>query len=254
MGVIAIACVAVSALAQSREWVWMGGSKVVGQPAVYGKQGAPAPGNTPGERWGASAWTDSGGNFWLFGGSGIDFAGQQTNLNDLWKYTPSTGEWTWVNGGNQLGAKGNFGSVTVASTANFPSIREFSASWTDKDGNFWLFGGQGEDSAGNSGYLNDLWEYSPSTGQWTWMGGPSTIQCVTAGGETDCGNSGMYGMQNSGSKNNIPGSRANAGTSVDGSGNLWLFGGLGYGSTAGDSYFGTLNDLWEYSPSTGEWT
>jgi RNA-directed DNA polymerase len=34
-----------------------------------------------------------------------------------------------------------------------------------------LFGGQGYDSAGNSGLLNDLWKFSPGSGLWTWMSG-----------------------------------------------------------------------------------
>jgi len=33
--------------------------------------------------------------------------------------------------------------------------------WTDASGNFWLFGGNGFDSAGTQGYLNDLWKYEP---------------------------------------------------------------------------------------------
>ena len=45
--------------------------------------------------------------------------------------------------------------------------------WTDAAGNFWLFGGNGYDSAGTSGYLNDLWKYS--AGQWTWMGGSNVV-------------------------------------------------------------------------------
>ncbi len=37
----------------------------------------------------------------------------------------------------------------------------------------WLFGGFGIDSTGESGLLNDLWEFNPSTLEWTWMGGSS---------------------------------------------------------------------------------
>jgi hypothetical protein len=34
--------------------------------------------------------------------------------------------------------------------------------WTDSSGNFWLFGGDGYDSAAVSdGLLNDLWRYQP---------------------------------------------------------------------------------------------
>jgi hypothetical protein len=48
-----------------------------------------------------------------------------------------------------------------------PGARVFSVAWTDQSGNFWLFGGQGEDSAETSGYLNDMWEYQPAVGSST---------------------------------------------------------------------------------------
>jgi hypothetical protein len=47
----------------------------------------------------------------------------------------------------------------------------FGQSWIDSSGNLWLFGGYGYDSTGSVGKLNDLWQYSPSSGQWTWVGG-----------------------------------------------------------------------------------
>jgi uncharacterized protein (TIGR03437 family) len=78
-----------------KEWAWMGGSDTVppsaggdaGQPGVYGTLGVPAPGNFPGGRGSASSWTDSHGNFWLFGGIGTDSVGtDNVSLNDLWEY------------------------------------------------------------------------------------------------------------------------------------------------------------------------
>jgi hypothetical protein len=73
------------------EWTWMGGNNAVsatcasgtlapcgtsgtilGNVGVYGTLGVPAAGNIPGSRSGASTWVDKSGNFWLFGGSGID--------------------------------------------------------------------------------------------------------------------------------------------------------------------------------------
>ncbi|MGH9590283.1 MAG: hypothetical protein ACRD25_07795 [Terracidiphilus sp.] len=44
--------------------------------------------NTPGGRAGAVSRTDSGGNFRLFGGSGLDATGFSGYLNELWSYTP----------------------------------------------------------------------------------------------------------------------------------------------------------------------
>src|SRR5436190_416148 len=64
---------------------WMKGSNATGQSAVYGTQGTPAAGNTPGARYAPASWTDTSGSLWLFGGYGkTDIA--QGQLNDLWKY------------------------------------------------------------------------------------------------------------------------------------------------------------------------
>jgi len=104
----------------------------------------------------------------------------------------------------------------------------------------WLFGGYGYDSTGAAGYLNDLWQYSPSTGLWTWVGGANADNA-----------NGIYGTQGSASAGNVPGARYSGNSWIDPSGNMWLFGGYGYGSTGGA---GALNDLWLYSASTGLWT
>ena len=46
-------------------------------------------GRIPGGRWAAATTTDSSGNFWLFGGQGLDSAGKTGLLSDLWKYNAS---------------------------------------------------------------------------------------------------------------------------------------------------------------------
>jgi hypothetical protein len=66
----------------------MGGSSTVGHAGVYGTLGTAAAGNIPGSRDAAVTWTDSSGNFWLFGGWGYDSTGTVGDLNDLWEYQP----------------------------------------------------------------------------------------------------------------------------------------------------------------------
>lgn len=83
-----------------------------------------------------------------------------------------SGEWTWV-GGNQ--AKSNtvatsFGTRGVPSSSNFPGPQSGATTWTDASGNLWLFGGVQSDSSGDTGAGNELWRYSPTTSQWTWIG------------------------------------------------------------------------------------
>jgi N-acetylneuraminic acid mutarotase len=90
---------------------------------------------------------------WLFGGGG--------QFNDLWKFSPTTKEWTWVSGSNTGNVSGIYGTQGVAAASNVPGGREGSVSWIDSNGNLWLFGGIGYDSTGTVGYLNDLWRYQP---------------------------------------------------------------------------------------------
>jgi N-acetylneuraminic acid mutarotase len=210
------------------EWTWMGGANVVNQAGTYGTQGTPASGNVPGARIGAVSWTDASGNFWLFGGYGLDSAGALGYLNDLWKY--SGGEWTWMSGANVVNQKGTYGTLGTPAPTNVPGGRIGAVSWTDPSGNLWLFGGTGYDSAGALTFLNDLWKYSG--GEWTWMSGANVV-----------GQAGTYGTQGMPAPGNVPGAREFAVSWTDASGNFWLFGGNGLDSTGAP---GLLNDLWKY--------
>ena len=215
------------------EWTWMGGSNLANQTGTYGTRGTSAPGNIPGGRQYAQSWTDSSGNFWLFGGYGFGSSGSQGTLNDLWKY--SAGEWTWESGGNSIGQVGNYGTLGIVASTNVPGSRGGAAAWIDTAGNFWLLGGQGVDSTGVYGDLNDLWKYS--SGSWTWMNGSKTHDQL-----------GTYGTRGTSASSNTPGARYLPVSWPQASGNLWLFGGLFFVPPSGPvEYF---NDLWEYAPST----
>ncbi len=69
-------------------WTWMSGANIVNQAGVYGTLDTVSSSNLPGARVDAISWIDSSGNLWLFGGDGIDSAGTESDLNDLWRYTP----------------------------------------------------------------------------------------------------------------------------------------------------------------------
>jgi hypothetical protein len=146
------------------QWTWMGGSNTPNQAGTYGTLGTPAPGNIPGARASASTWSDSAGNFWLFGGTGYGSTANYSgglSLNDLWEY--SGGEWTWVGGSdvNSPGANGVYGTEGTPAPGNTPGSRQSAVSWIDPAGNLWLFGGVGNDSTKPQSYLNDLWKYGP---------------------------------------------------------------------------------------------
>jgi N-acetylneuraminic acid mutarotase len=248
------------------EWAWMGGSNTVGPPnygfpGVYGTLGTPAASNIPGGRALANTWTDPSGNFWLFGGAGIDSAGVYNGLNDLWKFNPSTMKWTWMSGSsvagpagcqqtNTCGQPGVYGTLGTPAVGNVPGGRQSAVSWTDKSGNLWLFGGSGYDSTGTEGWLNDLWEFNPTSNEWTWMSGSNILVGLT-GPTVIYGQMGVYGTMGVSAPANIPGTRGSAVGWADASGNLWLFGGWGFDYRG---FWGYLNDLWEFNPSTKEWT
>jgi N-acetylneuraminic acid mutarotase len=224
-------------------WTWMAGPSTVptgnftGAPGVYGTRGTAAATNYPGGRDAAMGWSDPSGNIWIFGGIGIDSAGTFGFLNDLWKYTPSTGQWTWISGSDTVGSEGSgpsgvYGTPGTPAPDTVPGGRYSAASWADAAGDLWLFGGQGYDSAGTNGVLNDLWKFDPTVGQWTWVNGSDTA-----------GASGVYGTLGMTSATNVPGARFGIPMWTDPSGDLWLFGGLGVDSTGAQGY---LNDLWQY--------
>lgn len=174
----------------SGEWTWMSGSNTYGQMGTYGSQGVASSTNVPGARYGAASWIDSNNNLWLFGGSGLDASsGTFGYFNDLWNYNIANGQWTWVSGSTVMEQTGNYGSIGVASTTNAPAARYGAVSWIDSNNNLWLFGGNAV-----TGYMNDLWEYDTTAGEWTWMSGSSTPN-----------QRGTYRTSGSSNASNVPG-------------------------------------------------
>jgi N-acetylneuraminic acid mutarotase len=255
------------------EWTWMGGSSTFpasctpsssttcGQPGLYGTLGTSAVGNIPGGRGRASYWTDSTGNFWLFGGIGYDANQNLGELNDLWKFNPATDLWTWVAGSNTVGSNGGqpgvYGTLGMPAAANIPGGRDSAAVWIDKNDNLWLYGGEGFDEQGNYGQWDDLWEFNPSTNEWVWKSGHGTIpaSCNNSSNNGFCGWPAVYGALGVLTQGNTPGSRFGAMTWADSNGNFWLFGGLSNIFSSGlDFALIDQYDLWEFNPSTNNWT
>jgi N-acetylneuraminic acid mutarotase len=247
VALLGFAIISLPAAAQTtapNEWTWMGGSDGNQEAPVYGTLGTPSAGNIPGSRYLAANWTDRSGNLWLFGG-GLGVMGSNKSVfGDLWEFDPPTNEWAWMGGSSSANQPGVYGTQGKSAPSNIPGARDAAASWTDGAGHFWLFGGVGYDSADKAGVLNDLWEFDPSTMEWTWVSGSST---VSAWG----GQAGVYGTLGVPATSNIPGGRQLTTVWIDKNGNFWFFGGLvliEQGSLVG------FNDLWEFNPYTTEWT
>jgi N-acetylneuraminic acid mutarotase len=148
--------------------------------------------------------------------------------------------WAWISGSDLANEAGVYGERGEADPSNVPGSRAGAASWTDLAGRLWLFGGW-SDVPYYQGIYNDLWAYDPATREWTWHSGSSLVN-----------RTGSYGTMGVPDPLNYPGARIDAAAWTGPDGDLWLFGGFGYGidpNTAGE-----LSDLWRYDIATGEWT
>lgn len=224
------------------QWVWLKGKNFPNFIGVYGTQGVAAEGNNPGARAGAAHWLDATGKLWVFGGIGYDITGPTAILNDLWMYDPATNLWTWMGGSDFAEDTGIYGTQNVPGAANMPGARSGAATWKDAAGNFWLRGGDGNGETSSRGMLADVWKFDFALKQWAWQGGSKTIDTKPT-----------LGTQGVGSVSNNPGGLTDPYTWSDDSGNVWLFGGYGYG-TSSSMYADSLNTLWKFNPVTKEWT
>lgn len=220
------------------QWTWINGDYATGITPSYGTRGVATSTNKPGARYSSISWTDASGNMWLFGGYGFATDGLGY-LNDLWKYNPSTNQWTWMKGDTTTNSIGAYGTQNISSPTNKPGARYGSISWADASGNLWLFGGYGYATAGSNDF-NDLWKYNTSTNEWTWIKGSSTVNSA-----------GIYGSIKIAADANTPGARRYSTGWSDNTGNLWLFGGYGYASGSGVNF---INDLWKFNTNTNQWT
>jgi gliding motility-associated-like protein len=206
----------------TNNFVWMRGTGLPGQPAVYGTLGYPSSSNTPGGRLVYTRSVDSNGDLWLFGGCSEAWVCG----TDIWKYSVLTNQWTWMDGPNLLmTVPGHYGSYCDTSQLDQPDFKyENRACWSYKCGNFINFGGL---TGIVQGY-NDLWVYDVIHLRWTRMDGTSTY-----GTPGTTGNYGTLGVMSPANKVPVRGGSCSF---TDTAGNLWLFGG-----------YGTFNDLWKYT-------
>jgi N-acetylneuraminic acid mutarotase len=232
----------------SNLWTYENGPTTGGGAGVYGAEGTAANTNLPGSRAAASSWIDSTGRLWMFGGIFINTSTSGLSYyNDMWVYDPVLLQWTWMSGTNQFDQIGVSPTLGAAAVSNVPGGRFSAAAWQDSSGRFWLFGGGGYDlftgGTNNANVLADLWEFDPIALTWT-----------LAGGSPTGGSMGTYGTQGTPAPGNLPGARGGAIVWSDGTGQIWLFGGKGYGVTMSTGGNAILNDLWNYNPTTQQWT
>jgi PKD repeat protein len=215
----------------TNEWTWVSGTSNSNSLGNYGVQGVPSTLNYPGGRTEAACcWTDSLNNLWMYAGLGYDGVGGWGNLDDLWKYDISTGEWTWMKGYNTINAFASYGIKGVSNVTNDPGARFCYGKLKDASGNFWVFGGFNTDD------FNDVWKYNPATNEWTWMSGSTQLNSQ--------GNYLQLCLADTSGKPMAR--RENRASITDDCGRFWIFGGFQDGS-------GMLSDLWVFNPDDLTW-
>jgi hypothetical protein len=244
----------------ANQWTWIGPStsNIANQKGSYGTQGTGSGTTAPGGRQAGVLWADTSGNIWLFGGFGLDSAGTGNAgpppagaiLNDLWEFNITTKQWTWVSGNNLANQTGTYGTeatsnLSSGAATNMPGSRWGAVGWSDANSNLWMLGGwgYGTSTTDPTGFLNDIWEYQHSSGQWIWWKGiPNANQnTVFAIQAIPGGDASLF-------VNNIVGGRRGAAIwAPDALGYIKVFGGEGYDSSNGAPP-GYLNDLWTYLP------
>lgn len=217
----------------TNQWACMKGNNTINKYGVYSPKGVASPTNVPGGREFPAMWKDATGKVWIFGGGGWPISTSSVgHLNDLWSYDMGTNNWTYQSGtnlGNQIGVNGTKG---VPSSTNNPGGRYSAVSVTDNWGNLYLFGGIGFPGSPGLGELNEVWRYTPSTDEWTWLKGNNAVNV-----------NGIYGTMGVSSTSNTPGSRYYNIGWKDLNGDMWIFGSFGYASTGP---LNQLNDLWKF--------
>ena len=225
--------------AQVADFMYVAGTSSVNAIGIYGTIGVPSSTVYPGSRNLNSSWADQSGNVYVFGGNGYSTVASVGTYNDLWKYNQTLDQWTWLTGTSTMNALSTYGVKGVPSVTNTPGAKWSAMTWTDNNGKFWLFGGNGQGSVVGFGNQNDLWMFDPLTNEWTWKAGSTVINAF-----------GVYGTKGVATASTTPGARNSGVTWVDANNNLWLFGGTGL-AASGSS--GLLNDLWKFDITTNQW-
>ncbi len=202
---------------EAGQWLWVKGDSTQYALGSYGIKYLASPNNNPPARYAAAHWKDLQGNFWMYGGDMHD---------DLWKFNPSTSQWTWMGGSTLLNQAPVYGTLGVPAVLNSPgAVQLTNATWVDNNGDLWMLGGINQSLYKS----NALWRYHIATNEWTWMAGTNFSQNASFGPP------GIFGS------NFTPqGITEDNVTWVDIQNHLWL-------------YVSGSSDLWEFNPLTKAW-
>ena len=224
--------VSIPTLSQETEldysWRWVQGDRASRAFPIQGTWGVRSEQNHPSNVVTSMGWVDLHGNCWYL------------NETAMWRYEPEVNIWTWF--GSQEKKRGIYTEEGEFAPKNFPGPRsEIGATWVDREGFLWLFGGHGRDIKGLDGELADLWKYNVETNQWAFVRGPSHIR-----------SSPIYPPKGTSTSQATPGGRYSSTSGHTPDGKFWMFGG-----TSRENDYEKIrthwNDLWILNPSNAEW-
>jgi hypothetical protein len=123
----------------------------------------PTAGTKPAPRGDFMMWIDQEDNIYIYGG--VSTYTRDYYYSDLWRFNTSSLQWTTLRGQSAR----VLGSMNTGTGTTHPGPRASSAAWFDENTNkLMLYGGD------NTGViLAEVWEYSLSSGIWTWVSGQS---------------------------------------------------------------------------------
>ena len=216
----------------TNQWTWVWGDN---SGPTYGTKGVTSSTNKIGRRQESAFWKDNNNNFWIYGGRGASSNSSDGILSDLWKYDPSTNQWTWVWGSDVLQSNPYCDGTGNESALNEPGPRKNATASIAPNGKVYLFGGEDNNTYK---YISSLYIYNPNTNLWNCQFNSTSREAY-------------YGVQGVASSAHKPGGRKNSYSWLDNAGNFWLFGGYGYGESQGN--WGGQNDLWQYDIVLKKW-
>ncbi len=214
-------------------WTWMKGNSTTGPP-VYGTQGVESTLVNPGTCNETDChWTDSNGFLWLY----TEFDG------NLWKFNPSSNNWTWMKGNGSATINPTYGTLNVFGINNTPggfsacpAVGVLYTMWITSDDHLWMLVNRDLGSL-----QTEMWEFNPTMNQW---------RCRRID-QSDFGQEQVYPpscIENDPTIHPITRSEMRADW-VDNCDNMYFFGGGNF-CTMSPVY----NDIWRYNPNTNCFT
>ena len=222
-----------------QQWAWVSGySNTSGVLGALGPIGVASQNYFPAARLQLKPILAPDGMVYIYGGNPQFTSGTDRRAN-LWRYNPSTNEWTLLSNKTTPGQV--VGQVGVENATNHPGTMLSYTSWYYNNC-LWYFGGTSESTTDANAVQKRIWKFNLATQMWVCAKDPSSAR-------------GSFGTQQFSDPNNTPPSLQDMSNSVVINNEVYFIGGHELGGNSLDmETYGLHNSLWKYNMSTNEWT